>query len=110
MTTPLAFPIQVEEYADTLVTPGRVRFSRERFPRLKARRRFRLSYGPTTLSVLETDVLSVIRATKFTGETTVALPNLGTVSGHYVGDSIEYVYSSPTDVRLSIDFVGVPTL
>lgn len=110
MTTPLAFPIQVEEYADTLVTPGRVRFSRERFPRLKTRRRFRLSYGPTTLSVLETDVMAVIRATKFTGETTVDLPNLGTVSGHYVGDSIEYVYGSPTDVRLSIDFVGVPTL
>lgn len=110
MTTPLAFPIQVEEYADTLVTPGRVRMSRERFPRLKTRRRYRLTYGPTTLAVLETDIMSPIRTTKFTGETTVTLPNLGTVSGHYVGDSIEYVYASPTDVRLSIDFVGVPTL
>ena len=106
----LAFPIQAVETFDVLSTGGRVHFARQRFPRLNTRRRFRVFYGPTTLSDLDTNVMAAIRATKFATSTTLALPNVGTVTGHYVGGSVEYVYNSPTDVSLSVEFAEVPRI
>lgn len=89
--------VEVREY-DVLQSDGLVRHRRARFPLATARRRYRLTYGPTTFSDAQT-VRTAWHNAK--GAASVVL-SIGT--GRY-GTTIRMRYDSPSAVYVEVDFI-----
>lgn len=103
-----SFPINVVESLDIMRTPGNVRFGAQRWPRSQTYRRFGLSVGPLPYATLESEVLSVIRATKGgAARTTLDIPGHGTVTGRF-SDAPETNIQSPTAASCRFEFVESP--
>lgn len=98
----LSLPLEIAYEYDVLASEGSEglpSIRRQRFPLAKARKRWKLRYGPTTYADAATELANF--ETYKGGAAQVFISTVGT--GHY-GDEMLVVYNSPTAVYVEVDF------
>ena len=98
----LSLPLEIAYEYDVLASDastGLPSIRRQRFPLAKARKRWKLRYGPTTYADAATELANF--ETYKGAAAQVFISTVGT--GHY-GDEMLVVYNSPTAVYVEVDF------